>query len=126
LLTDADWERLPPLFAIAFQRVQPFARLVDEVRLQAAEDCLRQTKEGAEGPSIAQASFVAPLHARLGVGSALLDAVAQGLNRLGYTELASTFLLGNESSTLWHWRVGFRLLPYRGTMRLIRGERLPP
>jgi hypothetical protein len=31
--------------------------------------------------------------------------------------LASTFLLGNESSMLWHWRNGFQLLQYPGSRR---------
>jgi hypothetical protein len=31
--------------------------------------------------------------------------------------LASTFLLGNDSSTLWHWRNGFRLQPLYSAMR---------
>jgi hypothetical protein len=50
---------------------------------------------------------------------ALLDAVVRALASLGYSELASTFLLGNESSTLWHWRTGFRLLSHPGSMRAI-------
>jgi hypothetical protein len=52
-----------------------------------------------------------------GTGTALLAAAVRGLLGLGYTELASTFLLGNESSMLWHWRNGFRLLPYPGSWR---------
>ena len=170
-LTDEDWQSLPPLFVAAFYRVQPFAGLSDEVRLQAAQACLERTRNGEEGPLIAEAScvaacksdqasigvvlttltpdgdpsqwdswrwkmpppadavarrigrphltwiFVSPWHARRGVGMALLDAAVQGLTRLGYSQLASTFLLGNESSTLWHWRAGFRLLSYPGTVR---------
>ena len=54
--------------------------------------------------------FVHPLAAGQGVGTALLHAATRRLLALGYTELASTFLLGNESSTLWHWRNGFRLI----------------
>ncbi len=54
--------------------------------------------------------FVHPLAAGQGVGTALLHAASRRLLALGYTELASTFLLGNESSTLWHWRNGFRLI----------------
>ena len=53
--------------------------------------------------------FVHPLAAGQGLGTALLRAAAQRLFALGYTELASTFLLGNESSMLWHWRNRFRL-----------------
>jgi GNAT superfamily N-acetyltransferase len=59
--------------------------------------------------------FVAPLCARYGIGSALLGRAVNELYRLGYRELASTFLLGNESSTMWHWRNGFRLLSYIGS-----------
>ena len=61
--------------------------------------------------------FVSPLDAGRGVGTALLNAAARELLALGYTELASTFLLGNESSMLWHWRNGFRLLQYPGSRR---------
>ncbi len=53
--------------------------------------------------------FVHPFAAGQGAGTALLRAATRGLLALGYAELASTFLLGNESSTLWHWRNGFRL-----------------
>jgi L-amino acid N-acyltransferase YncA len=61
--------------------------------------------------------FVAPLHSGQGAGTALLAAVTQALVGLSYRELVSTFLLGNEASTLWHWRNGFRLLPYPGSLR---------
>ena len=175
-LVDEDWRQLPPLFAAAFHRVQPFASLADEVRLEAAGECLRRTKEGTEGPLIAEANlvaacksddapigalvttlmpardpsqwdswrwetppppdavargigrphltwvFVSPWHARRGVGTALLDAAVRALAGLGYPELASTVLLGDESSTLWHWRAGFRLLPYPGSLRFIRQQ----
>ena len=64
--------------------------------------------------------FVGPLHAAHGVGSALLTAVGQELLALGYERLASTFLLGNEASMLWHWRNGFRLLAHPGSWRELR------
>jgi GNAT superfamily N-acetyltransferase len=64
--------------------------------------------------------FVAPPHAAHGVGTALLAASVRRLRELGYTELYSTFLLGNESSMLWHWRNGFRLLSYPGSLRRMR------
>src|SRR5207249_5740867 len=67
--------------------------------------------------------FVGPWHAGHGVGTALLAAVTRELLALGYKELASTFLLGNESSMLWHWRNGFQLQPYPGSWRKMR-ERL--
>jgi GNAT superfamily N-acetyltransferase len=166
-LVDEDWPRLPPLFTAAFGRVQPFAGLADEARLQAATECLQQTQAGTDGPLIAAAClvaacesddlvgallatlappgdpldwgawrwrspppadvvarragrphltwlFVSPWFTRQGVGTALLDAAVRALVGLGYQELCSSFLLGNESSTLWHWRSGFRLLPYPG------------
>jgi GNAT superfamily N-acetyltransferase len=58
--------------------------------------------------------FVEPTHARAGVGTTLLAAAVQELRALGYTQLASTFLIGNDPSILWHWRNGFRLLSYPG------------
>ncbi len=61
--------------------------------------------------------FTGPLSAGHGIGTALLAAAVRELLRLGFTELASTFLLGNDASMLWHWRNGFRLLPYPGSYR---------
>ena len=64
--------------------------------------------------------FVGPMHAGYGVGTALLDRAARSLLELGYTELVSSFILGNDSSMLWHWRNGFQLLPYAGSKRKFR------
>ncbi len=61
--------------------------------------------------------FVDPERAGRGVGCALLRASASALIAMGYDDLASTFMLGNESSMLWHWRAGFRLLSYPGSRR---------
>jgi GNAT superfamily N-acetyltransferase len=61
--------------------------------------------------------FVAPAQAGLGIGTALLHAAGHALLGLGYSELATTFLLGNDSSMLWHWRQGFRLLPFTESRR---------
>ncbi|MBX3438408.1 MAG: GNAT family N-acetyltransferase [Planctomycetaceae bacterium] len=61
--------------------------------------------------------FVDPWITRNGVASAMLDHAVNALFDMGYRELASTFLLGNESSTLWHWRNGFRLVSYVGSPR---------
>jgi hypothetical protein len=61
--------------------------------------------------------FVGPRHSGYGVGTALLAHATSGLRALGYTELVSSFLLGNASSELWHWRCGFDLLPYVGSRR---------
>jgi GNAT superfamily N-acetyltransferase len=62
--------------------------------------------------------FVSPMHAGLGIGTALLAASTLELRRMGFMRLASTFMLGNESSMLWHWRNGFRLQAYPGSRRL--------
>jgi len=67
-------------------------------------------------------AFVSPWFARQSVGTALLDAAVHALMRVGYTELASPFLRGNESSTLWHWCAGFGCSPYPGSLRAIREQ----
>ena len=64
--------------------------------------------------------FVGPWHAGSGLGSALLARAVRELLDLGFERLASTFLLGNESSTLWHWRNGFRLLAHPYSTRELR------
>lgn len=173
-LADNDWQHLPSLFSAAFQRMQPFASLTDEKRLEAARECVTHTRDGTEGPLISAACFtairsadqkivgailltllppgdagdwdafrwrappppdavalrlgrphltwifVSPWHVREAVGTTLLAQSVQALLQLGYSELLSTFLLGNDSSMLWHWRLGFRLLPYPGSMRVIQ------
>jgi hypothetical protein len=55
--------------------------------------------------------MMSPWRFRQRVGSAMLRRAATALRRLGYRELASTFLGGNERSAMWHWRNGFRLQP---------------
>jgi GNAT superfamily N-acetyltransferase len=55
--------------------------------------------------------FVQSDRAGRGVGTALLHAAAGRLREMGFHELVSTFILGNDSSIMWHWRHGFRLLP---------------
>lgn len=64
--------------------------------------------------------FVGPFFKGEGVGSALLAAAVNALIALGYAYLDSTFLLGNEESTLWHWRNGFELLPFPESRRRLR------
>lgn len=54
--------------------------------------------------------FVSRNAAREGIGTILLGKAVDELRSLGYRELLSTFLLGNDASVLWHWRNGFRLL----------------
>jgi GNAT superfamily N-acetyltransferase len=64
--------------------------------------------------------FVSSLKRGQGTGTALLAASVRALLALGYTQLFSTFLAGNDSSMLWHWRNGFRLLPHPASYRLMR------
>jgi hypothetical protein len=64
--------------------------------------------------------FVSPWHAYHGVGTNLLAHAERSLLALGYTELISSFIWGNTSSMLWHWRNGFQLLPYAGSLRNFR------
>jgi GNAT superfamily N-acetyltransferase len=61
--------------------------------------------------------FVHPWKAGQGVGTALLTGVVAQLRSLGYRHMASTLLPTNDSSALWHWRNGFRLLEYPGSRR---------
>jgi hypothetical protein len=42
------------------------------------------------------------------------------LTRQGYRTLWTTFLIGNEITTLWHWRNGFELLPTMFSKRRLR------
>lgn len=146
-LQPGDWSHLATLLAAAFRHVPPFAALTDDLRLDAADACLRRTHAGDDGPVVEGASFVAAdtretarLEAAIvitlvsdsgsdrgqrphitwvlvhpwcfgqGLGTRLLGSAATVLQGLGYRELASTFLVGNERSALWHWRNGFRLV----------------
>lgn len=61
--------------------------------------------------------FVSPLQVGHGIASALLAAAVRELLALGFDDLASTFLAGNDASTLWHWRNGFRLLGHPSSWR---------
>jgi GNAT superfamily N-acetyltransferase len=64
--------------------------------------------------------FVSRFEKGRGTGTALLAASVRELLALGFTQLLSTFMAGNDSSMLWHWRNGFQLLPYPGSYRLMR------
>jgi GNAT superfamily N-acetyltransferase len=62
--------------------------------------------------------FVESRRAGHGVGTALLAASVNALLNMGFQQLLTTFMVGNDSSMLWHWRNGFRLLSYPGSPRL--------
>ena len=66
--------------------------------------------------------FVRADSAGRGVGTALLKRAAESLREMSYDELHSTFMAGNDSSMLWHWRAGFRLLGYPGSSRHDRAD----
>jgi GNAT superfamily N-acetyltransferase len=66
--------------------------------------------------------FVAHHLAGRGVGTALLAASVNALGNMGFQQLLTTFMVGNDSSMLWHWRNGFRLLSHPGSRRF-RDER---
>jgi GNAT superfamily N-acetyltransferase len=61
--------------------------------------------------------FVHPERAGRGIGTSLLRTAVEELRRMGFTSMLSTFITGNDSSVLWHWRVGFKLLTYPGSPR---------
>jgi GNAT superfamily N-acetyltransferase len=167
-----DHADLAALFAAAFERIQPFAGLDRNLRLDAAGKSLERTFAGADGPWIPEASraarqadgalvggilltllpdgepadldiyrwseppppslwatgggqphltwiFVDPFRKGRGVGTRLLVEAAAVLRAHGYRHLLSTFIAGNDSSMLWHWRNGFELLPYSTSRRRI-------
>ena len=66
--------------------------------------------------------FVSRMEFGNGIGSLLLAAAVRALRQLDYAELWSTFVVGNDSSMLWHWRSGFRLLPHPGSRRRLLQE----
>jgi ribosomal protein S18 acetylase RimI-like enzyme len=61
--------------------------------------------------------FVSPWRAGHGIGTAMLSQTVTVLREMGYRELATSFISGNDSSMLWHWRNGFRLVEYAGSYR---------
>ena len=61
--------------------------------------------------------FVRPFDKGKGVGTSLLLHAVHRLRERGYPHLLSTFITGNESSLLWHWRCGFELLPFETSRR---------
>ena len=58
-LKDSDWEPLGEWCGFAFHRVPPFDSLTDEEKKEAGRDCMEHTRNGGNGPMIAEASMVA-------------------------------------------------------------------
>ena len=67
-------------------------------------------------------AFVDLWETRHGLGTKLLSGACVALRDLGYGELTSTFLMGNDRSAFWHWRNGFRLLSGPYSMRAAKLE----
>jgi len=64
--------------------------------------------------------FVRRMGQGSGIGTQLLHEAAGVLRRQGYSTLWTTFMLGNDSSLLWHWRNGFELFPHAMSRRQMR------
>jgi hypothetical protein len=64
--------------------------------------------------------FVSALEVGQGVGTSLLATAGNALLDMGFTQLLTTFISGNDSSMLWHWRNGFRLLAHPGSRRAMK------
>jgi hypothetical protein len=67
--------------------------------------------------------FVNSWVTRRGAGTRLLAEVVEALIGLGYDRLASTFPQGNDPSVFWHWRNGFRLVPWSYYLRRVEAQR---
>jgi GNAT superfamily N-acetyltransferase len=125
---DGPWVQPASFVALAEDGVSPIGAIFITL-LPKGDPCQRDSYYWIEQPPpdclerrLGQAHltwvFVSPLRSGQGVGTALLAAAGQQLLALGYTQLASTFLAGNDSSMLWHWRNGFQLLAHPGSRRL--------
>lgn len=64
--------------------------------------------------------FTHPFYKGDGVGTSLLVAAVERLRAEGHRRLLTTFIAGNDSSMLWHWRNGFQLAPYYASKRRFR------
>jgi predicted GNAT family acetyltransferase len=56
---DSDWEALGKCCGFAFHRIPPFDSLNADEKRQAGRDCMEHTRNGGDGPLIAEASMVA-------------------------------------------------------------------
>lgn len=63
--------------------------------------------EKSNGSAFLDLLFVIPEWRRRGVATALLGDALNALHDEGYPELSSRFLLGNETSRVWHHHFGF-------------------
>jgi GNAT superfamily N-acetyltransferase len=68
--------------------------------------------------------FVKKFSQGSGVGTQLLAEAVRVLKEQRYQSLWTTFMVGNDSSVLWHWRNGFELTPNPLSKRRRRRELL--
>jgi GNAT superfamily N-acetyltransferase len=66
--------------------------------------------------------FVKNISQGAGVGTQLLAEAVRALKDQRHQSLWTTFMAGNDSSLLWHWRNGFELAPYPMSKRRRRRE----
>ncbi|MGF1582649.1 MAG: GNAT family N-acetyltransferase [Gemmataceae bacterium] len=57
-----------------------------------------------------------------GVATRLLQESIRSLRQVGYKELVTTIVSGNEKSLLWHWQNGFRICSIPGSLQRMRKE----
>jgi GNAT superfamily N-acetyltransferase len=88
-VADTDWPVFPALFADAFERMQPFGSLDRPWREQVGGALMAQTREGGDGPFLAEASVVA------------CDRLGNHLGALLLT-LAPAKGLPGEDTFVWH------------------------
>jgi GNAT superfamily N-acetyltransferase len=99
------------LIGLAFITLLPGGDPTDRESYQWQEPAPAQLWQRGQGQPHLTWILVSPLHKGKGIANRLLAASANVLRQHGYKSLWSTFLVGNESSTLWHWHNGFELIP---------------
>jgi hypothetical protein len=121
-LEEDDGPRLVAVFAASFSDLPPFTITDADVRLRAAEVCLGGTRAARNGEGLATAEVESiriphlswnlrePARAAERACGRDPRAIAEALRHQEHDQLASTMLVGNCRSILWHWRCGFRPL----------------
>ena len=90
----------------------PPVAVTDPLEGNAVDANSEQPEDTSSGQPHLTWIFVRPEVGRRGWGQRLLQSASGTLHRQGYRSLVSTFLLGNSSATLWHWKMGFKLLSH--------------
>lgn len=120
LVSSASWiiadSESPKIRGAMLITLVPAGSLVDFSDPAWSENAPHNAVESGWGQPHLTWVFVSPARQRRGVASRLLAASIRELAQLGYSHLASTFLMGDHASMLWHWGRGFQLLPRPGSM----------